>query len=115
LSIEGTVSQYENVMGFWLEMLPRMGNQWKHVRYEEMVDDLPSVARSTLEFLGLGFEDNVLKFYEHASAKRVKSPTHADVKKPLYRTALGRWRNYQKYLEPYLPRLERFLKAFNYT
>jgi tetratricopeptide (TPR) repeat protein len=115
LSIEGTVDQYANVMGFWLEMLPRMGNQWKHVRYEEMVNDLPSVARSTLEFLGLGFEDNVLKFYEHASAKRVRSPTHADVQKPIYRSALGRWRNYQKYLDPYMPRLERFLKAFTYN
>jgi len=115
LSIEAAINQYANVMGFWLEMLPRMGNQWKYVRYEEMVDDLPSVARSTLEFLGLGFEDGVLKFYEHASAKRVRSPTHANVKKPIYRTALRRWRNYQKYLDPYMPRLERFLKAFNYT
>jgi hypothetical protein len=96
-------------------MLPRMGNQWKYVRYEEVVDDLPSTARSTLEFLGLGFEDNVLKFYEHASAKQVRSPTQADVKKPIYRTALGRWRNYQKYLDPYMPRLEPFLKAFNYA
>jgi Flp pilus assembly protein TadD len=115
LSIEGTVNQYANVMGFWLEMRPRTGNQWKHVRYEDMVDDLPSVARSTLEFLGLGFEDNVLKFYEHARAKRVMSPSHADVKKPLYRTAVGRWRNYQKYVDPYMAGLEPFLKAFNYS
>ncbi len=28
LSLEGTVNQYANVMGFWLEMQPRMGNQW---------------------------------------------------------------------------------------
>ncbi len=114
LSIEGTVNQYANVMGFWLEMLPRLRNQWMYVRYEEMVDDLPAVARSVLEFLGVGFEDNVLKFYEHALAKRVTSPSRDDVRKPLYRTAVGRWRNYQKYLEPYLPRLDRFLKAFNY-
>ena len=103
LSLEGTVNQYANVMGFWLEMLPRLGNQWMYVRYEEMVDDLPAVARSVLEFLGVGFEDNVLKFYEHARAKRVTSPSRDDVRKPLYRTAVGRWRNYQKYLEPYLP------------
>jgi Tfp pilus assembly protein PilF len=115
LSLEGTLNQYVNVMGFWLEMLPRMASQWMYVRYEEMVDDLPVAARSVLAFLGVNFEDNVLKFYEHASAKRVRSPTHADVRKPLYRTALGRWRNYEKYLEPYLPRLERFLNAFNYT
>ncbi len=114
LSLEGTVNQYANVMGFWLEMLPRMGNQWKYVRYEEIVEDLPAVARSVMSFLGVGFEENVLKFYEHARAKRVRSPSHADVRKPLYRTAVGRWRNYQKYLEPYLPRLDRFLKAFNY-
>jgi len=114
LSLEGTVNQYANVLGFWLEMLPRLGDHWMYVRYEEMVDDLPAVARSVLGFLGVGFEDNVLKFYEHARAKRVKSPSHADVRKPLYRTAVGRWRNYQKFLEPYLPGLERFLKAFNY-
>jgi tetratricopeptide (TPR) repeat protein len=114
-SIEGTVNQYANVMGFWLEMLPRMGDQWMYVRYEELIDDLPSVARSALGFLGLRFEDNVLKFYEHARTKRVNSPSHADVQKPLYRTAVGRWRNYQKYLDPYMTGLEPFLKAFNYS
>jgi len=114
LSVEGTVNQYANVLGFWLEMFPRMGDRWMYVRYEEMVDDLPAVARSVLGFLGVGFEDNVLKFYEHARAKRVKSPSHDDVRKPLYRTAVGRWRNYQKFLEPYLPGVERFLNAFNY-
>jgi tetratricopeptide (TPR) repeat protein len=114
LSLEGTVNQYASVMGFWIEMLPRLGNQWMQIRYEEMVDDLPAVARSVLGFLGLEFEENVLKFYEHARTKRVNSPAHADVRKPAYRTAVGRWKNYEKYLEPYLPGLERFLKEFNY-
>lgn len=115
LSLEGTVAQYANVMGFWLEMLPRMDEQWTYVRYEEMVADLPTVARAVLGFLGLEFEENVLKFYEHARTRRVNSPSHADVRKPLYKTALGRWRNYQKYLEPHLPALERFLEAFHYA
>jgi hypothetical protein len=42
-------------MGFWLEMLPRMGNQWTYVRYEELIEDLPAVARSVLGFLGVEF------------------------------------------------------------
>lgn len=115
LSLEGTVNQYANVMGFWLDMLPRMGSQWIYARYEEMVEDLPAVAKSILDFLGVGFEDNVLKFYEHARAKRVTSPSREDVRKPLYQTAVGRWRNYQKYLEPYLSALDRFVKAFDYN
>lgn len=114
LTLEGTVNQYANVMGFWLDMLPRMGNQWMYVRYEEMIADLPAVAKPVLGFLGVRFEENVLKFYEHARAKRVNSPSRDDVRKPLYRSAVGRWRNYEKYLEPYLATLERFVKAFDY-
>lgn len=115
LSLEGTVTQYASSMGFWLEMRPRMGEgQWMEVRYERLVDDLPAVTRATLAFLGVEFDENVLRFHEHARTKRVKSPSHADVIKPLYRTAVGRWRNYQQYLEPYLGGLERFVKALGY-
>jgi hypothetical protein len=114
LTLGETVKQYANVMDFWRAMLPRMGAQGMYVRYEEMVDDLPAVARSVLGFLGVGFEQNVLKFHEHARTKRVNSPSQAGVQKPLYRTAVGRWRHYEKYLEPYLSGLEPFLKEWNY-
>jgi hypothetical protein len=36
------------------------------------------------------------------------------VTKPVYRGAVGRWRNYQKHLEPYLGGLETFVEAFGY-
>lgn len=114
LTLESAVRQYANVMGFWLQMRPRLARQWMEVRYEDMVHDLPGVAQSVLEFLGLSYEEKVLQFHEHARAKRVHSPSHADVRKPLYRTAVGRWRHYQKYLEPHLPGLERFISAFSY-
>jgi tetratricopeptide (TPR) repeat protein len=114
LTMSGTVNHYANVMDFWRAMFPRMGDQGMYVRYEEMVEDLPTVARSVLGFLGLAFEENVLKFYEHARGKRVNSPSSAEVRKPVYRSAVGRWRNYEKYLEPYMSGLEPFLKEWNY-
>ena len=114
LTLESAVNQYANVMGFWLKMRPRLGHQWMEVRYEDMVDDLPAASRSVLKFLGVGYEENVLKFHEHARTRRVHSPSQADVRKPLYRTAVGRWRHYQKYLEPHLAGLEPFIRAFNY-
>jgi tetratricopeptide (TPR) repeat protein len=114
LTMDATVNQYANVMNFWQAMFPRMGEQAMYVRYEEMVDDLPTVARSVLGFLSLRFEEDVLKFYEHARTKRVNSPSCAEVRKPLYRTAVGRWRHYEKYLEPYMSGLKPFLKEFNY-
>ncbi|HVV01337.1 MAG TPA: sulfotransferase [Verrucomicrobiae bacterium] len=114
LSLGEAVKQYASVMDFWRAMMPRLGDRGMYVRYEEMVEDLPKVARSVLSFLGLEFEENVLKFYEHAQTKRVSSPSQADVKKPVYRSAIGRWRNYEKYLDPYLAGLEPFLKEWNY-
>jgi hypothetical protein len=101
-------------MDFWHAMLPRLGEQAMYVRYEEVVDNLPAAVRSVLCFLGLGFEDHVLKCYEHARSRRVNSPSYAEARRPLYRTAIGRWRNYEKYLEPYMSSLEPFLKVFKY-
>ena len=84
------------------------------MRYEDLVDDLESTARRTLEFLDVPWDASVLGFDKHAATKVVRSPTYADVKKPVYRGAMGRWRNYQKYLEPYLEKLEPYVKAFGY-
>jgi len=79
-----------------------------------MVEDLESVARRTLDFLGVAWDERVLRFDEHARQKLVRSPTYADVTQPVYKRARGRWRNYRKYLEPHLEKLEPFVKAFGY-
>jgi hypothetical protein len=84
------------------------------VRYEDIVNDLESVSRRTLDFLGVPWDAKVLHFDEHARQKRVHTPSSADVAKPVFKTSIGRWRNYQKYLEPYLHRLAPFVKAFGY-
>jgi hypothetical protein len=56
----------------------------------------------------------VLRFDEHARSKLVRSPTYADVAKPVFKTAVARWRNYEKYLEPHLRDLQAFINAFGY-
>jgi tetratricopeptide (TPR) repeat protein len=114
LTLEGTVTQYASVMGFWRAMLPRMRNPSLEVRYEELVTDLPSVARDVLDFLGINWDPTVLKYHEHARTKPVRSPSYAEVVKPLFTSAIGRWRNYQKYLQPFEEKLAPFIKAYRY-
>jgi hypothetical protein len=114
LSLEGTVKEYAALMGIWRDMGPRMRNPFIEVRYEELVEDLEFVAKRVLEFLGLPWDARVLHFDEHARQKLVRSPTYADVAKPVFKGAVGRWRNYEKYLAPWSEKLEPFVKAFGY-
>jgi Flp pilus assembly protein TadD len=114
LSLEGTVTQYASVMGFWQAMLPRMRNPSIEVRYEELVTDLPAAARRVLDILGVSWDPTVLRYDEHARAKQVRSPSYADVAKPLFKSAIGRWRNYQKFIEPFQEKFAPFIKAHGY-
>ena len=114
LTLADTASEYTELMGTWRALQPRLANPYLEVRYEDMVNDLEAVARKTLEFLGVTWDAQVLGFDRHAREKVVRSPTYADVTQPVYKRAVGRWRNYQKHLEPHLAKLEPFVKAFGY-
>ncbi len=114
LSLETTVEEYTSVMGLWRAISSRLQNPHVELRYEDMVEDLESLSRRALEFLGVPWDERVLRFDERARQKLVRSPTYADVTKPVFKGAVGRWRNYQKHLEPCLEKLEPFVKAFGY-
>jgi tetratricopeptide (TPR) repeat protein len=114
LSLGSAAIEYSALMTHWLALAPRIQNPHLQVRYEDMVDDLESVARKALEFLGVSWDDRVLGFTEHARMKAVRSPTYADVTQPVYKRAVGRWHHYHKYLEPHLATLEPLVKALGY-
>jgi tetratricopeptide (TPR) repeat protein len=114
LTLAGTVEEYTSLMAVWQTVAPLIKNPFLEVRYEDMVEDLESVARRTLDFLEVPWDARVLAFDQHARQKVVRSPTYADVTQPVYKRARGRWHHYRKYLEPHLEKLEPFVKAFGY-
>lgn len=114
LTLEGTVAEYASVMGLWRAAAPCLDGAFLEIRYEELVADLESVARRALEYLGAPWDERVLRFHQHAKQKLVRSPTYAAVTRPISQGAVGRWRNYQKYLDPWLEALGPFIKSFGY-
>ena len=109
-----TCQVYAFEMSVWLKMKELLNGGWQEVRYEDTIADLPGQARRTLGFLGLPWDESVLKYRERLQSRRVNSPTHQAVRQPIYQHAAGRWRNYEKQLGPYFERLQPFLKAFKY-
>lgn len=114
LSLADAAAAYSRTMGIWKTLKPLLKSPHLEVRYEDMVEDLESVAKKTLDFLDVPWDDRVLGFDKHAQQKLVRSPTYADVTQPVYKRARGRWRHYQKYLESHFEKLEPFVKAFGY-
>lgn len=114
LTLENTILEYASITGLWRAMAASLDQAFLEIRYEDLVGDLEGVARRALEFLGAGWDERVLRFDEHARSKLVRSPTYAAVAKPISKGAVGRWRNYQKHLEPWIEPLAPFIKAFGY-
>lgn len=114
LDLDTAADEYVFVMSVWRAFGPRLPNPSLEVRYEEMVVDLESVARRVLQFLDVPWDSRVLGFDEHARQKVVRSPTYAEVTEKIFTRAMGRWRRYEKYLAPCLPKLQPFVKAFGY-
>jgi hypothetical protein len=114
LTLERTAEKYALMMGGWLKLRELIGSPWIEMQYEDTVNDFESQVRRLLGFFELPWDASVLRFYERASQKHVRSPTYENVTTPVYRTAMGRWRNYAKYLDPIAERLEPFIKRFGY-
>ncbi len=115
LTPERTAQRYALDMLGWLKFRDMIRAPWAEFRYEDTVADLPGVARKSLDLLGLPWDDRVLAYRERLSQKPVLSPTYEAVTKPVYTSAVGRWRHYARHLEPVLPVLEPYVREFGYA
>jgi tetratricopeptide (TPR) repeat protein len=98
--IGSRVRDYLRLMDHWREVLPL---PMIEVDYEELVADLEGVARKALTFCELDWDPACLAFYQTRRAVRTASMTQ--VREPLYKRSLNRWKRYRDVLAP----LEKFL------
>ncbi len=86
---------YVRLMDHWDEALPGFVLR---VRHEDVVDDLETQVRRILDFCGLPFEENCLRF--HRTERNIRTPSSEQVRQPIYRDGLDRWRRFEAHLGP---------------
>lgn len=84
----------ERLAEHWRRVLPL---QILNVQYEELVEDLEGQARRLIEFIGLPWHPACAKFYE--TERAVNTFSAWQVRQPIYKTSVDRWKNYEKHLE----------------
>jgi len=84
---------------------PALAGRMLNLDYETLVDDTEVTVRALLDFLSLPWEPACL---ESEMLDRVAATaSHAQVRRPIYRTSIGRWKAYEDHLGPLLQRLQR--------
>jgi tetratricopeptide (TPR) repeat protein len=85
--------QYLRLMDHWRSVLPVRLHE---LEYEETVADLESVARRLVAACRLEWDPACLEF--HKTSRPVRTASITQVRQPLYRQSVGRWKNYEPYL-----------------
>ncbi len=85
--------QYYLTMQHWHTVLP---GKVLDVHYEETVLDLEGQVRRILAHCGLPFEEACVRFHE--TERPVQTASSEQVRRPIYREGLGKWRCYEKHL-----------------
>ncbi len=86
---------YVKLMDHWDAVLP---SRVYRVQYEDMVADTENQIRKLLEYCGLEFEEQCLRFYE--TDRAIRTPSSEQVRQPIYQKGVEQWRNYEKHLAP---------------
>jgi tetratricopeptide (TPR) repeat protein len=92
---------YGDLMAHWRSVVP--SGAILDVQYEDVVDDLEGQARRLIEYCGLPWDDRCLSF--HKTERPVKTASLVQVRKPLFRGSVERWRRYEAGLGPLLKEL----------
>jgi hypothetical protein len=85
--------EYRRLMAHWRKHLPL---QMLEFDYEQTVGDLEGRARRLVQFLGVPWDTNCLDF--HNSTRAVQTPSRWQVRQPVYRRSISRWKNYESLL-----------------
>jgi tetratricopeptide (TPR) repeat protein len=94
--------EYQRMMEHWRQVLPV---PLLEVDYEETVADLEGVARKLVAWCGLAWEPACLEF--HRAKRPVRTASAVQVRRPVFKTSVGRWKHYEQSLAPLLDGLDK--------
>jgi len=79
--------------------------EWLEFPYESVIEDTETYARTLIDYVGLDWEPNCLKFHE--TKRPVRTASLSQVREPIYKTSVGKWRNYEREMAPFIDEMTR--------
>ena len=114
LRLDTASAYYDAVMRLVTVCRTRLPLRLCAVKYEDVVAEFETTTRSVLAFLDLEWDERVRRYAQTARNRTIGTPSAAQVVRPLYGSARGKWRNYRAFLAPCLPTLVPWVQTFGY-
>lgn len=114
LRLDTASAYYDAVMRLVAVSRARLPLAVHAVKYEHLVGDFERTLNAVLAFLGLSWDESVRSYAQTARERSIGTPSAAQVVRPLYRSAEGRWRNYRDFLAPHLDVLAPWIREYGY-
>lgn len=115
LEIQTAAQFYDAAMRMWTRSREALSLKVHTVVYEQLVADPEAALRPLIEFLNLEWRDELLDHRATAKARSgIGTPSYNQVTQPLSRAASGRWKRYERQLEPVLPILLPWAERLGY-
>lgn len=94
---------YRRLTRHWRSVLPP--DVLMEINYEDVVRDQAAASREIIRFLGLPWEEGVMRFHESPAPSATASAVQ--VRRPIYASSVGKWRHHAERLGPLRERLTR--------
>ncbi|QDT43266.1 Sulfotransferase domain protein [Gimesia alba] len=86
--------EYERLMQHWKEVLPVTPFE---LHYSDLVENQEDVSRKLIDFIDVDWDDRCLQF--HDNSRPVTTASNWQVRRPMNRSGLDRWKNYDSHLD----------------
>jgi tetratricopeptide (TPR) repeat protein len=87
---------YRRLARHWRATLPP--DALLEINYEDIVRDQAAASRRLIDFVGLRWDDEVLRFHESPAPSATASAVQ--VRRPIYSSSVGKWRHHAERLAP---------------
>jgi tetratricopeptide (TPR) repeat protein len=92
---------YQDLMAMWRGILPP--RRFLEIDYEDVVEDVETQARRMVAFCGLEWDPSCLTF--HLNRRQVRTASNLEVRRPIHRDSVQRWKAYESHLGPLIESL----------
>jgi len=92
---------YLDLAEHWRNTLP--ADAYCEISYESLISAQEEQSRKLIDFCNLEWSDECLSFYK--SKQAVQTSSLAQVRQPIYNSSIGRWKRFEKHLQPLIEAL----------